>query len=121
LDKKQNSRQKKNARKIVRIINGRFHQGDIMSNAAGFQCATIALIAIILIACNRVPSLQMWSADVVDEVLNNGHGFYEHIIAASSNLRPRYLGNWELPPAIELNNEAVNLVYYTDIFSALAV
>jgi len=32
---------------MVRIINGRFHQGQICSQAAGYQCTAIALAVIL--------------------------------------------------------------------------
>ena len=101
---------------MVRIINGNFHQGQILSNAAGFQCTAIALAVIFLIASSRVPNPTVWDANVVDTVLSVGHRFYEQIISASGDHTPRYLGHWELPPFVEFDNERIDCIYYTDIF-----
>ena len=101
---------------MVRIVNGNFHQGQILSNTAGFQCTAIALAVTFLISCSYVPNPTVWDANVVDTVLSVGHRFYEQIISASADHTPRYLGHWELPPFVEFDQEVINFVYYTDIF-----
>lgn len=101
---------------MVRIINGNFHQGQILSNAAGFQCTAIALAVIFLITSSRVPNPTVWDPNVVDTVVSVGHRFYEQIISASGDHAPRYLGHWELPPFVEFDNDRIDFIYYIDIF-----
>lgn len=103
---------KKEEENMVRIINGRLHQGHIMSNVAGYQCTAIGLVAILLLASNN----GHFTSNDVDKVVREGSNFYEQILARSLNPIPRYLGHWELPSQININNELLNLVYYTDIF-----
>ena len=88
----------------------------MVSNSAGYQCTAIALVAILFASCKILPSGRFWSSHDIDLILNRGHDVYEQIIAASGNLIPRYLGHWELPTAIELDNGIVNVTYYSDIF-----
>ena len=73
---------------MVRIINGNFHQGQILSNAAGFQCTAIALAVIFLIMSSRVPNPTVWDANVVDTVLSVGHRFYEQLFQRLGITRP---------------------------------
>ena len=46
---------------MVGILDGHFHQGQIMSEGAGFQCTAIAFKAL-LMAFTRTPDLQGWSS-----------------------------------------------------------
>ena len=87
-----------------------------MSNSTGYQCTAVALVAILFASCNVLPSDRIWSSHDIDLILNRGHDVYEQIIAESGNLIPCYLGYWELPTAIELDNRIVNITYYSDIF-----
>ena len=96
-------------------ISGSFHQGQLQSNSAGFQCTAMAYMSLIALFMNQSHWSQ-WNPQTVDRILRNGHSLYNDIIEASSNPQARYLGHWELPSAIEIQNNVIQNDIYTDIF-----
>ena len=79
-----------------RRIQGTCHQGEINSKYAGFQCTSIAYLALV-IAFLKGPPWTAWHTPTIDRVVLQGHLLYMDTIQASADDRPRYLGHWELP------------------------
>ena len=69
-------------------MNGNFHQGQLVSNMAGFQCTAIALYALITVFSMK-PHTGIYSPDSIDNIVLNGHQMYEQIILQSKNQTPR--------------------------------
>ena len=109
---------------MVSVLQGHFHQGNIMSDGAGFQCTAIAFVAL-LMASLRNPNVHPWSASNIDEVVSEGHQLYEHILVTQNtqgletSQLPRYLGHWEIPYEVLFGGREFRTTSYYDIFFGL--
>lgn len=98
----------------MKVTNGNFHQGQIVSNMAGFRCTAIALYALLTIFSIH-PNLDTVTPELIDYIVLNGHQMYHQIITESNNQMPRYLGHWELPQFVNLNNDNIEIYTYQNI------
>ena len=88
----------------MKVKNGNFHQGQIMSNMASFQCTAIALYALLTVFTAN-PRLDIFTPDAINHIVANGHCMYEELLSQSNDQTPRYLGHWELPIFLQHNND----------------
>jgi len=51
----------------------------------------------------------------VTYIVSNGHQMYQQIITKPNNQMPRYLGHWELPQFVDLNNDNIEIYTYQNI------
>ena len=97
----------------VCVERGNFNQGQIISNYAGFQCTAIVFYALLFSSFSNDPA--NWSASEINNIMTNGHGFYQQIMASTGDLTPRYLGHWELPHQVQYLDINVQVQTYNEM------
>jgi len=102
----------------MKVINGNFHQGQIMSNMAGFQCTAIALYALLTVFTAN-PRLDIFTPDAINYIVANGHCMYEELLSQSNDQTPRYLGHWELPMFLQHNNDNIEVHRYENMLHGI--
>ncbi|CAG2240196.1 unnamed protein product [Mytilus edulis] len=100
----------------MKVVNRRCHQGQIVSNSAGFQCTAIALDALITV-CTVNPAF--FTPDTIDYIVLNGHQMHHQLISQSNNPTPRFLRHWELPHYVQQNNESIEIHRHENILNGV--
>lgn len=59
----------------MKVTHGNFHQGQIVSNMAGFRCTAIALYALLTIFSIH-SNLDTVTPELIDYIVLNGHQMY---------------------------------------------
>ena len=99
-----------------KVVNGHFHQGQIISNMSGNQCTAIALYALLTAySLSSLSQSTLLTTHIVDDIVINGHQLYQEIISHSNNQTPRYLGHWEIPRNLQHGDDDVLVHSYQNV------